>query len=98
MLGFHHDLSDGDALSCEEIQVFSVLDLPACLGQLLIDTHTGTRLRGKKAGTILINHRVANVTYTDAIPVRNPYGQYRADSIGTPCPRRTQVLPAVRPP
>jgi hypothetical protein len=54
-------------LSCEKIQVFFVLNLPACLGQLLVDTHTGTRLRGKKAGTVPITHGVANVTDTEPI-------------------------------
>jgi hypothetical protein len=64
-VGLHHDFSNGDPLSRKEIQVFSVLDLPACLGQLLIDTHTRTRLRGKKAGTVRITHGAANVTDTD---------------------------------
>lgn len=30
MPGLHHDFSNGDPLSREEIQVLSVLDLPAC--------------------------------------------------------------------
>jgi hypothetical protein len=59
-------------VSREEVQVFFVLDLPACLGELLVDIRTGARLCWKEARTIRITHGVAKAIYADLIFARDP--------------------------